>query len=176
MPAVPGAAKPIEVVPAEVSGTAQSIAGEVTRAAQPGAVPMPGVGSTIDVAANSVAVAVAKNIAQASATLAPEPVEGVQKAETAMTEFRGQDVESAADIKSVSQGMEAMPPVGASGSPGIGSVRPAGFSPSSVPEGPWGLDDDEWELDEWGTPQPIWPGGDGGGGAAGGGVGGVAPI
>ena len=34
-------AKPIEVLPAAVTGTAQSIAGEVSRSAQPGPVPMP---------------------------------------------------------------------------------------------------------------------------------------
>ncbi len=64
MPAVSGGAKPIEVLPAAVTGTAQSIAGEVSRSAQPGPVPMPAGGiSPIDVAANAVAVAVAENVA-----------------------------------------------------------------------------------------------------------------
>ena len=73
MPAVSGGAKPIEVLPAAVTGTAQSIAGEVSRSAQPGPVPMPAGGiSPIDVAANAVAVAVAENVAHCSATLAPE--------------------------------------------------------------------------------------------------------
>lgn len=45
--------------------------------------------------------------------------------------------------------------------------------------GPWGLEDGEWELDEWGFPQPVWPdfgGGGGGGGAGSDASGGTAPI
>jgi hypothetical protein len=42
--------------------------------------------------------------------------------------------------------------------------------------GPWGLGDDEWELNEWGQPQPIWPDGGGGGGAGSDASGGTAPI
>ena len=123
MPAVSGGAKPIEVLPAAVTGTAQSIAGEVSRAAQPGPVPMPAGGiSPIDVAANAVAVAVAENVAHCSATLAPEPIEGVQKAETATTELRGQDTESAADIRSVAQTMQPMPPPLAPGGGGIARI------------------------------------------------------
>ena len=106
MSAVSGGAKQIEVLPAAVTGTAQSIAAELTRAAEPGPVLMPAGGVLpIDVAANAVAVAVAENVAHCSATLAPEPIEGVQKAETAMTGLRGRDAESAADIRSVAQTM-----------------------------------------------------------------------
>ena len=122
MPTVSGSAKPIEVLPVAVTGTAQSIAGEVSRSAQPGPVPMPAAGSPIDVAANAVAVAVAENVAHCSATLAPEPIEGVQKAETATTELRGQDAESATDIRSVAQTMPPMPPPGSAGA-GTPSVR-----------------------------------------------------
>src|SRR5690606_19104334 len=111
MPAVSGGAKPIEVLPAAVTGTAQVIAGESTQATQPGPVPIPGAGSSpIDAAAIGVAAATAEKFAQASAALAPEPIEGVQKAETAMTELRGQDTESAADIRSVAQTMQPLPP------------------------------------------------------------------
>lgn len=54
------------------------------------------------------------------------------------------------------------------------TVLAAGFRPA--PEnGPWGLDDGEWELDEFGTPQPVWPTGDGGS-AGTGASGGIAPI
>lgn len=168
MPAVSGSAKPIEVLPAAVTGTAQSIAGEVTRASQPGPVPMPAAGSPIDVAANAVAVAVAKNVAHASATLAPEPIEGVQKAETATTEFRAQDAESAADIKSVAQTMQPPPPPGASGGAGTPSTR---MVSNTGAEG-W-----HWEYDDNGLMirvddvEPIDPGG-----AAGGGFGGLAPV
>lgn len=57
-------------------------------------------------------------------------------------------------------------------------VQPASYSPSMPENGPWGLDDGEWELDEWGSPQPVWPqGGASGGAGPGAGVsGGVAPI
>ena len=71
---------------------------------------------------------------------------------------------------------EVKPPIGP---PDTGSVQPAGYSPALPENGPWGLDDDEWELDAWGTPQPIWPNGGGSGGGAGPGpgvTGGVAPI
>ena len=72
---------------------------------------------------------------------------------------------------------EVKPPIGP---PDTGSVQPAGYSQALPENGPWGLGDDEWELDEWGTPQPIWPdlgGGSGGGAGPGPGVsGGVAPI
>jgi hypothetical protein len=169
MPAVSGGAKPIEVLPAAVTGTAQSIAGEVSRSAQPGPVPMPAGGiSPIDVAANAVAVAVAENVAHCSATLAPEPIEGVQKAEAATTELRGQDTESAADIRSVAQTMQPMPPPGASGGGGAPSIRPVSNT---------GADSWHWEYDHNGLMvrvddvEPIDPGG-----AAGGGFGGLAPV
>ncbi|MFB1298588.1 hypothetical protein ACAG24_024045 [Mycobacterium sp. pW049] len=168
MPAVSGGAKPIEVLPAAVTGTAQSIAGEVSRAAQPGPVPMPAAGSPIDVAANAVAVAVAENVAHCSATLAPEPIEGVQKAETATTELRGQDAESATDIRSVAQTMQPMPAPGASGGAGTSTIRAVSNT---------GADNWHWEYDHNGLMvrvddvAPIDPGG-----AAGGGFGGLAPV
>ena len=62
--------------------------GEPVGPAWPGSDACGGI-SPIDVAANAVAVAVAENVAHCSATLAPEPIEGVQKAETATTELRG---------------------------------------------------------------------------------------
>lgn len=178
MPATSGGAKQIEVLPAAVTGTAESIAAEVTRAAQPGPAPTPGAGSVIDVAAAGVAAAVATNVAQASATLAPEPVKGVQKAQTAVTEFGAQDSESATDIRSVAQGVQAMPPPGGGGQPAT-SVQAAGYTPSA-PEGPWGLDDydGDFDIDPWGNPAlpvPVAP--DMGGAAAGPGAsGGVVPI
>lgn len=167
MPAVSGSAKPIEVLPAAVTETAQTIAGEVARDAQPGPVPMPAAGSPIDVAALAVAAAVAKNVAHASATLAPEPIEGVQKAETATAEFRAQDSESAADIRSVSQTMQPMPPPGA----GVGGT-PSTRMVSNAADPDW-----HWEYDDFGFPvrvlggEAIDPGG-----AAGGGSGGLAPV
>lgn len=169
MPAASGGAKQIEVLPAAVTGTAQSIAAEVTRAAQPGPVPTPAGGvSPIDVAANAVAVAVAENVAHCSATLAPEPIEGVQKAETATTEFRAQDAESAADIKSVAQTMPPPPPPGSSGGAGTPSIRMVSNT---------GADNWHWEYDHNGLMvrvddvDPFDPGG-----AAGGGFGGLAPV
>lgn len=55
------------------------------------------------------------------------------------------------------------------------TVQAAGFRPAPQ-NGPWGLEDGEWELDEFGSPQPVWPTGGGGGGASGSGTGGTAPI
>lgn len=168
MPAVAGSAKPIDVLPAAVTGTAQTIAGEVAQDAQPGPVPTPAAGSPIDVAAAAVAAAVAKNVAHASATLAPEPIEGVQKAETATAEFRAQDTQSAADIRSVSQTMQPPPPPGASGGGGTPSTRMV----SNAADPDW-----HWEYDDFGFPVKVFdveaidPGG-----AAGGGFGGLAPV
>ncbi|MGP4056650.1 hypothetical protein ACTWP6_17800 [Mycobacterium sp. 4D054] len=169
MPAVSGGEKPIEVLPAAVTGTAQVIAGEATQATQPGPVPLPGAGSSaIDAATIAVAAATAEKFAQASAAVAPEPIEGVQKAETAMTELRGQDTESAADIRSVAQTMRPMPPPGASGGGGAPSIRPVSNT---------GADSWHWEYDHNGLMvrvddvEPIDPGG-----AAGGGFGGLAPV
>ena len=166
MPAVSGGAQPIEVLPAAVTGSAQSIAGEVSRAAQPGPVPMPAAGSPIDVAANAVAVAVAQNVAQCSAALAPEPIEGVEKAETAVTELRGQDAESATDIRSVAQTMEPVPPPGAGGS-GTPSVRAVSNT---------GAENWHWEYDHNGLMVRVDDVDPDPGGAAGGGFGGLAPI
>lgn len=168
MPAVTGEAKNIEVLPSDVTSTAHTMAGEVAQCVQPGPVPASaGAGSLIDAAAAGLAAAVAKSVAEASAVLAPEPVEGVTKAETATTELRTQDGESAADIRSVSQSMAPMPPPGASGGGGgAPSVRMASSDPG------W-----HWEYDDNGLMirvddiEPVDPGG-----AAGGGFGGLAPI
>lgn len=46
------------------------------------------------------------------------------------------------------------PPIGP---PDTGIVRPASYSPAAPKQGPWDLEDGEWELDEYGSPQPIWP-------------------
>ncbi|TXI56498.1 MAG: hypothetical protein E6Q55_28660 [Mycolicibacterium mageritense] len=167
MPAVTGAAKTIEVLPSDVTSTAQTMAGEVAQCVPPGPVPAPSAGSPIDAAMGVVAMAVGESVAEASAVLAPEPVEGVTKAETATTELRTQDGESAADIRSVSQSMAPMPPPGASGGGGgAPSVRMASSDPG------W-----HWEYDGNGLMirvddiEPVDPGG-----AAGGGFGGLAPI
>lgn len=165
MPAVPGAAKKIEVLPSDVTSTAHTMAGEVAQCVPPGPVPAPSAGSPIDAAMRVVAVAVSQSVTEASAELAPEPVEGVTKAETATTELRTQDGESAADIRSVAQSMAPMPPPGSSGG-GAPSVRMA----SSDPGWHWEYDDNGLmiRVDDF---EPLDPGG-----AAGGGFGGVAPI
>ena len=165
MPAVTGAAEEIGVLPSDVTSSAHTMAGEVTQCVPPGPVPAPSAGSPIDAAMGAVAMAVGKSVAEASAELAPEPVAGVEKAETAATKFRTQDGESAADIRSVSQGMTPMPPPG-SGGGGAPSVRMASSEPG------W-----HWEYDDNGLMirvddlEPVDPGG-----AAGGGFGGLAPI
>lgn len=102
------------------------------------------------------------------------------KQSAALTEappiLQQQDVQGATEIESVPQNEYPMPNINPL-SPD-GGVQPASYSPSMPENGPWGLDDGEWELDEWGTPQPVWPqGGASGGAGPGAGVsGGVAPI
>ncbi|MDY6869266.1 MAG: hypothetical protein SV966_01370 [Actinomycetota bacterium] len=104
------------------------------------------------------------------------------KQQAALTEsppvLQQQDTQAAGDYeKSATFPMPGVkPPIGP---PDTSSVQPAGFTPPA-PEGPWGLDDydGEWELNEWGAPQPVWPdfGGGGGGAAGGNSGGGLAPI
>ncbi len=87
-----------------------------------------------------------------------------------------QDTTAAGDMERSSEFPmpQVKPPVGPS-DPG---VQPASFGSSPVPEGPWGLDEDvDWEPDEWGVPQPVYPDfGSGGAGPGSGVSGGVAPI
>lgn len=82
------------------------------------------------------------------------------------------DGEAAATINGAVPGPEAQ-------TPDTGSVQLASYSSGGLPEGPWGVGGDhDWELDEWGTPQPVWPDpSDGGGAGPGPNVsGGIAPI
>lgn len=103
------------------------------------------------------------------------------KQQAALTEsppvLQQQDTTAAGDMERSSEFPmpQVKPPVGPSDTTG---VQPASFGSSPVREnGPWGLDDDEWELNEWGSPQPVWPTYDGGGAGPGPGVsGGLAPI
>jgi hypothetical protein len=105
------------------------------------------------------------------------------KQQAALTEsppvLQQQDTTAAGDMERSSEfpTPQVKPPIEPADPTG---VQPASFDTSSIPEnGPWGLEDGEWELDEWGTPQPVWPdfGGSGGGAGPGSGVsGGVAPI
>lgn len=102
------------------------------------------------------------------------------KQSAALTEsppvLQQQDVQGATEMESVPQSEYPMPQINPI-APADG-VQPASYSPSMPENGPWGLDDGEWELDEWGSPQPVWPqGGASGGAGPGAGVsGGVAPI
>ena len=102
------------------------------------------------------------------------------KQSAALTEsppvLQQQDVQGATEMESVPQSEYPMPQINPI-APADG-VQPASYSTSMPENGPWGLDDGEWELDEWGSPQPVWPqGGASGGAGPGAGVsGGVAPI
>lgn len=106
------------------------------------------------------------------------------KQQAALTEsppvLQQQDTTAAGDMERSSEFPmpQVKPPIGPSDTT---SVQPASYNPSALKEGPWGIDgpyDGEWELDEWGIPQPVWPGGGNSGGAGPGpGVsGGIAPI
>ena len=154
----------------------QTLAGSVIPTIPP---PPPTTASQLDIALASIS---------AQSELVRSKVDTVDttwatKQQAALTEsppvLQEQDVQAAGDYERQSQfpTPEVKPPIGP---PDTGSVQPAGYSPALPENGPWGLGDDEWELDEWGTPQPIWPnlgGGSGGGAGPGPGVtGGVAPI
>ena len=154
----------------------QTLAGSVIPTIPP---PPPTTASQLDIALASIS---------AQSELARSKVDTVDttwatKQQAALTEsppvLQEQDVQAAGDYERQSQFPipEVKPPIGP---PDTGSVQPAGYGPALSENGPWGLGDDEWELDEWGTPQPIWPdlgGGSRGGAGPGPGVsGGVAPI
>jgi hypothetical protein len=152
----------------------QTLAGSVIPTIPP---PPPATASQLDIALASIS---------AQSELLRSKVDTVDttwatKQQVALTEsplvLQEQDTQAAGDYERNSQfpTPEVKPPIEP---PDTGSVQPAGYGPALPENGPWGLGDDEWELDPWGTPQPIWPnGGSGGGAGPGPGVtGGVAPI
>ena len=131
----------------------QTLAGSVIPTIPP---PPPTTASQLDIALASIS---------AQSELLRSKVDTVDttwatKQQAALTEsppvLQEQDVQAAGDYERQSQfpTPEVKPPIGP---PDTGSVQPAGYSPALPENGPWGLGDDEWELDEWGTPQPIWP-------------------
>ena len=131
----------------------QTLAGSVIPTIPP---PPPTTASQLDIALASIS---------AQSELLRSKVDTVDttwatKQQAALTEsppvLQEQDTQAAGDYERNSQfpTPEVKPPIGP---PDTGSVQPAGYSPALPENGPWGLDDDEWELDPWGTPQPIWP-------------------
>jgi hypothetical protein len=99
---------PINLEPTEIEQTAQTVASTITQAARPGPVPMSGAGSPVDAAASAVASAVVKNVAAASAELAPKGPEGLALTQAALTQAKTKDDENAGRIKAV--GSDAQQP------------------------------------------------------------------
>lgn len=162
----------IEELAADAGKAGITAAASVPRVVVP---PPDAVSSELDAAAVSVAEAIKGLLARVNGN----DQAAAEKQATMFAEsppvLQQQDTQAAGDYgKSTSLIPEVKPPVGA---PDTGIVRSVGYNPGGLPEGPWGLGDDEWELDEFGSPQPIWPHGGGGGSASGGNAGlGTAPI
>ncbi|MBU8826500.1 hypothetical protein [Mycolicibacterium goodii] len=97
--------------------------------------------------------------------------------ETASTDSTCSATLEAEDGQAAATISAAVPGPGAQ-TPDTGRVQPTSYTSGGLPEGPWGVGgDQEWELDVWGTPQPVWPDPDPGGAGPGPNVsGGVAPI
>ena len=176
---------------ADLIATSQAQAASLAEAAKPGPVPPATGESPIDGAAAVIAGAVASKVAASAAEISPRGPKGLAATESAVQQTGAADAEEAAKIRAVPEPLQAqravsaarggggIPSSGRPGSPaGADDIQAAGFSPAPPPEGPWGLDDDQWELNEWGAPQPIWPVGEDPGGAGPGPSvgGGVAPI
>jgi hypothetical protein len=91
----------------EVRETAQSISTSLTKAAQPGPVPIAAGASPIDAAAAAVAGGVAGKVAASAADIAPRAADGLGKTQTAMTGAETQDEQNAEQIQAVPAGMTA---------------------------------------------------------------------
>ena len=139
----------------EVRETAQTIATSLTKAAQPGPVPVAAGASPIDAAAGAVAAAIAGKVAASAADIAPRAADGLAKTQSAMTGAETTDQQNAEQIKAVPEGMvqDKRPP----GTSAAG-VQPAGVS------GQW----DPWpDDDDVVAPLPAGPSGAGPGPGAG---------
>ncbi|MDA2893411.1 hypothetical protein PDG61_21025 [Mycolicibacterium sp. BiH015] len=175
---------------ADLTSTAQAQAASLAEVAKPGPIPPAAGGSPIDGAAAVIAGAVASKVAASMAEISPRGPKGLATTESAVQQMGATDADEAAKIKAVPEPLQAQQAALAAGGGGgvpradrplgpadASGIQAASFSPAPPPEGPWGLDDDEWELNEWGSPQPIWPVQDPGGAGPGPSVGGgLAPI
>jgi hypothetical protein len=120
----------------EVRETAQTISTALTKAAQPGPVPLATGASPIDAAAAAVAGGVAGKVAASHADIAPRAADGLTKTQSAMTGAETQDEQNAQQIEAVPAGMTA------------------GMQPAGVP-GQWDpFDDDDDIIKE---PIPVIP-------------------
>jgi hypothetical protein len=95
----------IDLDPAGVTQSAQSIAASLTRAAQPGPVPVATGASPIDAAAAGVAAAVAAQAAASAADMARRSADGLAATQAAMAEAQTQDEHNATRIREVPAGM-----------------------------------------------------------------------
>jgi hypothetical protein len=129
---------------AEVNETAQTIATNLTKAAQPGPVPVAAGASPIDAAAAAVVAGVSGLVAKHAADIAPRSADGLTKTQAAMTGAVNQDEQNAEQIKAVPATM--------------GNELAAGMRPAGMP-GQWDPWDDDDDIVK--EPVPIIPPGAG---------------
>lgn len=118
------APKLIKVAPADVQDKAQTVAGALQRAAQPGPVPVAGAGSPIDTALESVVEAVANAVAESTGTLLPRATIGLAQSTEAVQQLQGQDADNAQQVAQVPGGLARQAPLSGAGAPA--AAAPAG--------------------------------------------------
>jgi hypothetical protein len=129
------APKLIKVAPADVQDKAQTVAGALQRAAQPGPVPVAGAGSPIDTALEAVATAVANAVAGSTGTLLPRATMALAQSTEAVQQLQGQDAENAQQVAQVPGGLAPQAPSSGAGAPAAapaGAADPAAGMLSSV--------------------------------------------
>jgi hypothetical protein len=141
----------IDLNPPGVTQAAQSIAASLTRAAQPGPLPVATGASPIDGAAASVAGGVAAKVAASAADIARRSADGLANTQAAMTEAQAQDEKNAAGIKEVPADM-----VQGNRPPGGGGSAAQAVMAGRGQWDPWDDDDEE--------PLPVLPTGPAGAG------------
>ncbi|MCW2649322.1 MAG: hypothetical protein JWR32_298 [Mycobacterium sp.] len=122
------APKLIKVAPADVQDKAQTVAGALQRAAQPGPVPVAGAGSAIDTALEAVVTAVANAVADSTATLLPRATMGLAQSTEAVQQLQGQDADNAQQVAQVPGGLAQQAPLSA----GAPAAAPAGAADPST--------------------------------------------
>lgn len=185
MPAVASSAQSaadnIEIEPLRLIADGANTAAEAATVAAAGAGGAVGAAAATAAGAKPDAVSAAITAAMSpwAAELATCNVQTATLAsETASTDNTCSATLEAEDSQAAATISAAVPGPGAQ-TPDTGRVQLASYTSGGLPEGPWGVGGDhDWELDEWGTPQPVWPDpSDGGGAGPGPNVsGGIAPI
>lgn len=145
------------------SAATGSAATQAASAPAPLMPPPPGGASLLDIALSATATSVASRVATetaADAAVVATQTTGLTESPAAIVQQDGQAAADMGKHASTFPMPGVKPPIGP---PDTGIVRSASYSPAAPKQGPWDLEDGEWELDEWGSPQPVWPNFGGGG-------------